>query len=170
MRWVAITVLTLGLAACGDDDGSSRDVFEQGWHEAVNNRQPDQLYHLLDSVSRRKIDTMLETLRGFDKNRQRVVIDFLGGKRISNLHEITPDEFFGLWWDKATNGKQPTMTIDAAGDTQAGMTLRLGGKSQKILITRESGRWVWRLPAANFDLKRQATGKADKVPSLARPD
>ena len=141
------------LAGCARGGEGSLDAFREKWYASVNQRQPEQLYHLLDAKGRRFIDVQLETLRGLDAEKQKSVINWLGGDRVSNLHELNSARFFGLMWRKVTDDQPPKMVIEAQGDQGAYMVLNLREKSQRIELKIEGGRWVWALPEQRFTLE-----------------
>ena len=149
-RLVITLVLLLLTTGCDAGGDATLDAFRERWYAAVNQRQPEQLYNLLDAKGKRFIDVQLETLRGLDADKQKVVINWLGGDRVDNLHGLSSARFFGLLWRKVTDDQPPKMVIEAQGDQGAYMVLNLKDKSQRIELKTEGGRWVWALPEQRF--------------------
>ncbi len=147
----ALILISLLLATGCDRGGDdSLDAFREKWYASVNQRQPELLYDLLDAKGKRFIDVQLETLRGLDAEKQKVVINWLGGDRVNNLHELNSARFFGLLWRKVTDDQPPKMVIEAQGEQGAYMVLNLKDQSQRIELKIEGGRWVWALPEQRF--------------------
>ena len=149
--FLSLIALPVSMAGCGNKSAQSLESFKEQWYAAVNQRKPEQLYALLDSQSRRTIDQALETLRGLSEQEQLAVINHLGGDRVSNLHDLPNDRYFGLWWRKTTDDQLPTMTIEAQGDQSAYMVVALGDKKQRYELKVEGGKWVWSLGEQNFE-------------------
>lgn len=146
-RWTFLTLGLLALAACGGSGESSLEAFRRAWLDAVNRRQFEALYDMLDAQSRRRVALQLEQLRGLTPGEQKAVIDQLGGKRVEHLGQLTPEAYFALLWARATEGLRPTLTVEATGADAAYMELALEeGKTQRIRLSVEAGRWVWHLP------------------------
>lgn len=141
----------LALAGCGDDPLASIETFRQTWADAAEQRDGEKLFDLLDARSRQAIEAQLNRLRGLDRRSQKTVIDTLGGDRIRDLREMSPRRYFGLWWNKATDERVPTMTIEAEADESATMVLSLPGRSERFALRLERGRWTWALPEQDFD-------------------
>lgn len=158
MLWLLPVAL---LAGCEEGKRDTVEDFKQRWHAAVNSQQPEQLYDMLDAKSQRHIDLSLETLRGFDAGQQIAVINHLGGERVKDLTEMTPAQFFGLWWNRVMRGRPPGMTIEEPKAQQAVMVLKVEGKEQKIAVSVEAGQWVWRLPEQNFDFQAASSRDAE---------
>ena len=152
-RLLIAIALFLPLAGCGSKGGQTLEQFKELWYAAVNSRQPEKIYAMLDSKSRRSVDQALEMLRGLSPDEQLSVINFLGGDRVTNLHDLPNDRYFALWWRKATDDQIPTMTIEAAGEQSAYMVVALGEKKQRYELKVEGGRWVWSLPEQKFEMK-----------------
>jgi len=148
---LCLTLATCLHTGCGNKGAQSLDTFKEQWYAAVNQRKPEQLYALLDSKSRRAIDQALETLRGLSEQEQLTVINHLGGDRVTSLHDLPNDRYFGLWWRKTTDDQLPTMTIEAQGDQSAYMIVALGEKKQRFELKVEGGKWVWALGEQNFE-------------------
>jgi len=146
----AILFTLCALPGCNRGSASSLEEFKEQWYAAVNQRKPEQLYAMLDAKSRRLVDVQLETLRGLPDIDQLAVVNYLGGDRVSNLHEIGNDRYFALWWRKATDDQIPTMAIEAAGDRSAYMVVTLNDKSQRYELKIEGGKWVWALNEQKF--------------------
>ena len=155
----ALALLLCIVPGCRGGSEASLDAFKERWYAAVNQRKPEQLYHMLDAKSRRLVDVQLETLRGLPDAEQMEVINFLGGDRVANLHEISNERYFALWWRKATDDQIPTMTIEAAGDRSAYMVVTLNNQSQRYELKVEGGKWVWALNEQKFQLPGPAPGK-----------
>ncbi len=152
---MAVCVLTcVGLVGCDEDDGASFDRFTKDWHDAVNTRQTDKLFDMLDARSRRHVELQLEQLRGLDPKHHQFIINQLGGERVETLHQLTAAKYFSLWWRRVTDEKQPTMRIEAKGGEAAYMVLELDDKSQRIELVKEAGRWRWVLPKQSFSLPK----------------
>lgn len=166
---ILLATVLAGLPGC-DRQGATLESFKEQWYAAVNLREPERLYFLLDARSRRMLDEKLETLRGLDKQEdQQVVINWLGGDRVSDLHQLSNERFFALWWRRVTEDKPPTMVIEAAGGQAAYMTISLNGRDQRIELKQEAGRWVWVLPPQRIhlpDIPAQADANA---PAPAKP-
>ena len=154
-RLLIALLLLLTTAGCGGKGGQSLEKFKEQWYAAVNQRQPEKLYALLDAKSRRSVDQDLEMLRGLSEQEQLSVINFLGGDRVKSLHDLPNDRYFALWWRRTTDDQLPTMTIEAAGDQSAYMIVALGEKKQRFELKVEGGRWVWSLPEQKFELKKE---------------
>ena len=139
--------MSLMLIGCGNPV-SSLEGFEAAYSQALEQGRSDELYGMLDSSSRRRIDKMLDTIRGFDSQAQSVVLQQLGAGQISNLEEMSPQAFFGLWWNAVLGGKQPIVEIQQpeSGATSTWMSLSLEGRNQRMRLIQESGHWVWQLP------------------------
>jgi hypothetical protein len=146
-----VLLAALWLVGCGNE-GETLGQFEQRWHEAVNNRNADTLFDLLDSGSQRRVRRELETLRGLDPQAQQAVINQLGGIRVQSLMELKPQDYFALLWRLATEDKRPTMKIEASDQSSAYMLLALEGRGrQRIRLVLQGGRWSWQLPAMAAD-------------------
>jgi hypothetical protein len=148
-----LAVLAMALAVPGCDSGGepSLESFRNQWHAAVNAGEAEQLYALLDADSRRRIEQTLQELRGLDSVIQRQVIAQLGGDAIDHLVDLGTDRYFALLWDRVTRGRRPTMQIEALGRDSAVMVLAIGPDHvQRITLSVEGGRWVWRLPPQHF--------------------
>ncbi len=143
---LALLLLVLGLAACSEQAGDDLEQFRTRWLEAVNRRQHEQLYGMLDAGSKRKIDHQLELLRGLPAAQQRATLDQLGGQRVEHLHELPADRYFALLWAKALQGQRPTLVVEAQGADAAYMELSVEGRTQRLRLLKEAGRWVWVLP------------------------
>lgn len=150
-------------------EGTTLESFKEQWYAAVNRREPEALYQLLDARSRRSLDEKLETLRGFDKEQQQVVINYLGGDRVGDLHQLSNERFFALWWRRVTDDQPPTMAIEAAGTQAAYMVIALKGQSQRIELKQEGGRWVWVLPTQRLQLPDPPAHADAKAPAPAKP-
>jgi len=159
---ITILVFACLLPGCEEDDQPSLDRFQQQWHEAVNQRQPHKLYEMMNAASRRHVEVELEQLRGLEPEHHSFLINQLGGERIKNLHELTPDKYFGLWWRRVTDEQLPTMRIEASGPTAAYMLLTLNDKTQRIELMIEAGRWRWMLPEQNFAPKKLLKPKSTR--------
>lgn len=152
-------LLLVTLTGCGSkDDAQTLEIFRQKWFAAVNEQQGEALYTMLDSASKRWVSRELDELRGLDKDTQRRVVDQLGGQRADNLMEFTPGQYFGLLWRQATEGRRPTMKVEASGSQTAYIELSLNDTApQRIRLVIEGGHWVWQLPEADFSVRaRQA--------------
>ncbi len=147
-----LLALCLLLTGCGGKSGPSLDTFKEKWYAAINQRQAENLYPLLDSKSRRTIDQALETLRGLNEQEQLTVINHLGGERIRTLQELSSDRYFALWWRRTTDDQLPTMTFEAVGEQSAYMIVALGENTQRFALKVEGGRWVWSLPEQRFEM------------------
>ncbi len=102
---------------------------------------------MLDSSSQWRIRHDLEVMRGLEPGAQQAVIAQLGGVRVENLHELTPQRYFARLWDLATDGQRPTMAVEASGDDSGYMILTLGrDRTLRVRLLREAGKWVWQLP------------------------
>lgn len=152
-RLPILVLLLAMLTACGNKGGQTLEQFKELWYSAVNSRQPEKLYALLDSKSRRSVDQALEMLRGLSEQEQLSVINYLGGDRVTSLHDLPNDRYFALWWRKATDDQIPTMTIEAAGEQSAYMVVARGELKQRYELKVEGGRWVWSLPEQKFEMK-----------------
>lgn len=149
-------LLVLGtLQGCGaQDEAKSLEIFRQRWFEAVNKQDGESLYTMLDAASKRWVSRELDELRGLDEKAQKRVIDQLGGQRAENLLGVTPGQYFGLLWRLATEGRRPTMKVEAAGEQTAYITLSLNDAApQRIRLAIEGGHWVWQLPEADFSVR-----------------
>jgi hypothetical protein len=155
-RWSMLFLMLLPLVGCGNR-GASLEGFEAAYGEALQGGRTEELYDLLDTGSRRRIDKMLDTMRGFDHQAQNTVLQQLGSKA-SNMEDMSPQAFFGLWWNAILGGKQASVKIQQAekGATSASMSITVQGRTQDIELIQESGRWVWRLP--------QGTSVGPKMP------
>ncbi|MEX2215791.1 MAG: hypothetical protein WD768_16895 [Phycisphaeraceae bacterium] len=151
MKRLMVLMLILLLSACSQPAEPSLDAFKEQWYAAVNQRKGEALYGLLDAKSRRFMDVQLERVRGLDQDTQRAVINQLGGDRVANLHELSNERFFALFWRKLTDDQPPTMVIEATGGQGAYMMLTLREQSQRIELKVEGGRWVWVLPEQVFE-------------------
>lgn len=149
----------LSLTGCGaKDDAQSLEIFRQRWFDAVNEQNGEALYTMLDAASKRWVSRELDELRGLDDHAQQRVIDQLGGQRAENLIAFTPGQYFGLLWRQATEGRRPTMKVEAAGDQTAYITLSLNdAKPQRIRLAIEGGHWVWQLPEADFSVRARSS-------------
>ena len=108
MRAVCLLLLIVAsLLGCDRRADEPLEAFEQRWHDAINRREADQLYHLLDAASRGRIRHDLEKMRGLSEPAQQAVLNQLGGVRAKNLHQLAPDEYFGRMWDLATDARRP---------------------------------------------------------------
>ncbi len=144
---VSFCLMSLVLVGCGNQV-VSLDGFETAYGQALEQGRPDELYDMLDSGSRRRIDKMLDTIRGFDKRAQDVVLQQLGAVKTSKMEDMSPQAFFGLWWNAILGGKRPTVKIQRpeSGATSTWMSLTMDGRNQRLRLIQESGRWVWQLP------------------------
>ena len=153
MRYrLILMLLPMMLTGCSGPSEPSLEDFKEKWYAAVNQRRGEELYHLLDARSRRKIDEQLERVRGLSEEMHREVINFLGGDKVSNLHELSNARYFALWWNTVTDNPPPTMVIEATGGQGATMMLTLNEQSQRIELKIEGGKWVWSLPEQTFEL------------------
>lgn len=157
----------LMVPGCGSkDESQSLEIFRQRWFEAVNKQDGEALYSMLDAASKRWVSRELDEMRGLQDEAQQRVIDQLGGQRAANLLEFTPGQYFGLLWRQATEGRRPTMKVEAAGAQTAYITLSLNdAPPQRVRLVIEGGRWVWQLPEADFSVrartqKQQSAGQA----------
>lgn len=149
--WVIGLLLAAMLGGCGARE-ETLPQFEQRWHQAVNQRQGQDLFKLLDATSQRRVQQELEMLRGLEAQAQQAVIDQLGGVRVRSLMELQPADYFALLWEQATEGKRPTMSVEASDQSTAYMVLSLEGRGrQRIRLIRQAGRWSWQLPAMAAD-------------------
>lgn len=148
-------LLLVALPGCGSqDDAQSLEIFRQEWFDAVNDQQGETLYAMLDAASKRWVSRELDELRGLDKETQRRVVDQLGGQRADSLMEFTPGQYFGLLWRQATEGRRPTMKVEASGAQTAYIELSLNETTpQRIRLVIEGGHWVWQLPEADFSVR-----------------
>lgn len=145
-RWLCACALALAASGCGGAN-ETLDSFQKRWYAAVNSRQTETLYDMLDLGSQRRLREDLERLRGLKPEMQQSVIDQLGGERKQSLIELTPQRYFALLWHRLTEGRAPGMSIEAAGADSAYMVLTLdGGRRQRIRLIVEGGRWTWALP------------------------
>lgn len=157
----------LALVGCDRNATPSLPAFEQRWHEAVNTRHAEQLFDMLDSRSRQNISHDLEVMRGLAAPLQQAVIDQLGGDRVETLHDMTADRYFALLWHKATDGRRPTMSVEAAGPDNAYMILGLQNAQVRVRLVVEAGQWVWVLPEQHFERPPTAPPPSPKVPPPA---
>ena len=141
-----LAAAALALAGCGDSPAGAMRDFEAKWHDAINFREDEKLYNLLDTESQRRLRLDLERLRGLEPAEQLRVIDKLGGARVESLVQVTPEEYFKLLWNRITDGKRPLMRIREHDDRTGYMILSLDGTEQEVMLRFEAGRWVWRLP------------------------
>lgn len=164
----AAALLLLVLPSCGSqDDAQSLEIFRQKWFAAVNDQQGESLYTMLDAASKRWVSRELDELRGLDQDTQRRVVDQLGGQRADNLLEFKPGQYFGLLWRQATEGRRPTMQVEASSAQTAYIVLSLNDAApQRIRLVIEGGHWVWQLPEADFSVRaRQSNAtKATNTP------
>ena len=138
----------LAALAAGCDGGDpSIDTFTSSWHDAINSERYEQLFELLDAVSRREIDHELKQLRGLAETDQQHLIDHLGGERIDSLRDLTASNYFARKWRLALGGRNPTMKITAHGGGLGEMVLELDeSRRLRVELKIEADRWVWRLP------------------------
>jgi len=146
MRSVLLIGVLLALTACDGGRAESLDDFKSRWYAAVNSRNGEPLFEMLDSASRRRIDNELQRLRGLPPGEQQPVINALGGERVSDLSQVPVQRYFGLWWNRATDGVAPRMEVEAAGSDNAYMILSTDTGKQRFRLMTEGGRWVWVLP------------------------
>lgn len=161
-----VQMLMIGVCLCGCDRRVDEplEAFEQRWHDAINRREADQLFQLLDAESRGRIRHDLEKMRGLSETAQQAVINQLGGIRADNLHQLLPEQYFGRMWNIATDGKRPTMVLEASGPNAAYMILTLGReRTLRVRLVREAGTWVWQLPteALQWDRTPDDAGTAE---------
>ena len=155
---IFLAAAAIGLGGC-DSRHETLESFTARWHDAVNKRQPEGLLAMLDAASQRRIREDLERLRGLPPEAQKRVIDQLGGDRVKSLVDLTPSRYFALLWHRLTDGKPPTMAIEAAGGDSAYMVLGLDGqRKQRLQLVVEGGRWAWVLPEQMID--RQAASES----------
>lgn len=138
------------IAGCQEAEKPTLEQFKQQWYAAVNQRNPEQLYNMLDAKSQGVISQQLNQLRGLEESQQTQFINELGGDRVTSLHEMTYARYFGLLWRRITDGQVPTMKIEAKGDAAAYMVLGLKEKSTRIQLRLEGGKWTWSLPKQEF--------------------
>jgi hypothetical protein len=151
LRVIILICLVSLLAGCG---GSSESLsgFEKRWHSAINSRQPEQLYDMLDAASQRRIREDLERMRGMSEAEQRLAIEQLGGEKVKSLQELSPRKYFARLWERVLEGRKPTMNIEATGGDTAYMQVALdGGRRERIRLMVEGGKWVWVLPEQKFE-------------------
>ena len=144
--YLILGAVGLGAAGCGRG-APPVETFEKQWHDAVNSRQHEVLYDLLDASSRRHYRQELERLRGLPDHAQQFVIERLGGERVKSLHDLTPPQYFARLWHQAAHGRRPKMIIEAHSGSTAYMNLWLDeSRKLRVQLIVEAGRWVWRLP------------------------
>lgn len=155
-RWLFVLGAAVASAGCGGSN-ETLDSFKQRWYAAVNSRQTEGLFDMLDLGSQRRLREDLERLRGLKPELQQSVIDQLGGERKQSLIELSPQRYFALLWHQLTEGRPPGMTIEAAGTDSAYMVLTLdGGRRQRIRLIVEGGRWTWSLPEQEVSVNTTA--------------
>jgi len=146
-RLTACFLLACVCYGCGDNPAGAMRDFQTAWNDAVNFREDEKLFFMLDTESQRRLRQDLERLRGLDPVQQRQVINKLGGERVDSLAQVTPEQYFRLLWNRVTQGRRPLMKIREHDDSTGYMILTLDGVDQEIHLSYEGGRWVWRLPA-----------------------
>lgn len=161
---LALTLGLLALPSCGGGN-ETLESFQTRWYDAVNKRDAGPLYDMLDSVSQREVREKLERVRGLPADKQQFVIDQLGGDRVTSMLEVTPQRYFALLWHQLTEGKPPKMSLEAAGADAAYMILTMdNGKTQRIRLVLEGGRWCWTLPKADREATSNTSGVATTQP------
>ncbi len=144
---LVVTVMALVGPGCGRHEDASIAGFEQQWRRALRDQDHERLFHMLDARSRRRITRDLETLRGLEADKQRRVIEQLGGINVTSLNQINAAQYFALFWRRKTNLKRPDTLFDVPEGAQAGtMVLTLDGREEKFTVLLEGDRWVWKLP------------------------
>ena len=141
--------MALGVLTACTDRTESLAGFEAAYEQALQQGRTDKLYLLLDSNSRRRVDTMLDTARGFDSEVQARILKQLGASETVSLDQMQPPEFFALWWDSILQSKRPSVAIaESNGDATiaAWLVLKVDDREQRMALIQETGRWAWRLP------------------------
>lgn len=157
---LALAGALLTLASCGGGN-ETLESFQTRWYAAVNKGDAAPLYDMLDAASQRQVREQLERLRGLTPAEQRVVIDKLGGDRVESLLDMSPQRYFALLWHQLTEGKPPKMSLEAASADAAYMILtRDNGKSERIRLVLEGGRWCWVFPKPSAQTAPAATSAA----------
>ena len=148
MRQSIVVLLSMISLAAGCDGGTPPiETFAKNWNDAINSERYDQLFELLDAISRREIDYELKQLRGLAETDQQYLLDHLGGERIDSLRDLTASKYFARKWRLVLRGRNPKMKITAHGGGLGEMTLELD-KSRRLRVELkiEAEKWVWRLP------------------------
>ena len=154
------------VGGCGRGETETLEHFQERWYEAVNTREADPLYDMLDSSSQWQIRSDLEKMRGLDEGAQRSVLDQLGGVAVKSLSDLTPRRYFSLLWHKATDGQRPMMSLEASGAESAYMILKFDEQRRlRVRLVLEGGRWTWKLPKQSLGQFRPPDPAAPKNPT-----
>ena len=172
-RGIWITLIGFGLVACERPD-EPLDAFSQRWQDASQN-DAQQLYHMLDSTSQRKIRRDLEVMRGLDAASQRTVLDQLGDRTLRDLTKLSPQRYFAMLWQKVTNGQSTHPRLEPQGPDSGVMTLSLGSgqdaRQLHVLVMRQAGQWTWQLPQQGIATRGDPTPTSltENAPATINP-